>query len=423
VLWPSNLFLKFAVETGYLHGLLVDYLLPKLFVTDLLIVALLATWCVELARAHVKKRGTLRGMLVGGVLILLLGLLQLDAVKPLAAFWFLAKIVEMVLLVGFLVTHRQYFKERVFLVALMLMLTIQSVVGLGQFFTQSSVFPSYAWLGETRLEKRAGLARGTFENVENILPYGTTPHPNVLGAVLAIGSLALWSGVAAAQTKRPTDLALKIAAVAVSLLALATLTFTQSWSAWLTLAAGCAAMWLSSLVHKHRHDTLWGRAIMAGILTAFVVVPFVMLQVAKTYPDNTSFTRRSSLNQTAWQLWREHPWKGVGLNQFTAKIETVSPSAEIVRFVQPVHHVGLLVFSEVGVIGVILAAVWIHALYRPLKSSQRRLVWATGPYLALLLLPIAALDHFLVTQHVGQLTLVIGSVWIATNLLEKHSSS
>src|SRR5689334_2459990 len=36
---PSNLFFKFWTESAYVHGLLVDYLIPKLYASDLLIIA------------------------------------------------------------------------------------------------------------------------------------------------------------------------------------------------------------------------------------------------------------------------------------------------------------------------------------------------------------------------------------------------
>lgn len=152
---------------------------------------------------------------------------------------------------------------------------------------------------------------------------------------------------------------------------------------------------------------------MAGILTAAVLAPFVLHQLARSFPDNLSLTRRTTLNQAAFGLWEVRPLLGVGLDQFTAQVETAQPTAEIVRFVQPVHHVGLLILAEIGVVGILLNMLFLATIYRHLKRSQQHTFWAIMPYVAVAFLPLATLDHFLWTQQIGQLTLIIGGIWIA----------
>jgi len=347
------------------------------------------------------------------VIALISFILQFSVGKPLAAFWFLEKIVEMVLLTAFLATHRQFFKDKLMIAALMVMVTMQSVIGLGQFIKQSSFFPSYTWLGESRLEHRAGLARGSFENMERVLPYGTTSHPNVLGAVLAIGLLALWTGVRSSSEHTRTRNTIYTGAA--SILPLITLYLTQSWSAWLALAGGVGAIWLHAMLLKHKHSELWGKAILAGVLTTAVVTPFLLHELAQTFPNNTSFTRRDSLNQIAFRIWQQKPIFGVGLNQFSAEIENTTPTGEVVRFIQPAHHVGLLILAEMGIAGAVFAVAFLHALYAPLSGTQRKKLWATLPCIAVIFLPMAVLDHFLWTQQIGQLALMIGGVWITTH--------
>jgi hypothetical protein len=396
--------------------LLVDYLLPKLYVTDLLIGLLFLTWLVEWWRSghHRKnlKNAPRSFVLLGAMAAVLLFVAQFNTAKPLAAFWFLEKVIAMVLLGGFFLSHRQFFREKAVIAALMVMLTMQSVIGIAQFFSQSSVFPSYAWFGETRLEQRGGVARGVFFNTERLLPYGTTSHPNVFAGVLAIGLLALWTTVRASEKKDPTTW-IRAAEVVITVLVIFALGLSQSWSAWLSLSGGCAALWLQHRLRTHHRNEEWGRAIMAGILTAAVLAPFVLHQLARSFPDNLSLTRRTTLNQAAFGLWEVRPLLGVGLDQFTAQVETAQPTAEIVRFVQPVHHVGLLILAEIGVVGILLNMLFLATIYRHLKRSQQHTFWAIMPYVAVAFLPLATLDHFLWTQQIGQLTLIIGGIWIA----------
>src|SRR5260221_404184 len=88
---PSNLFLKFLVDSAYVNGLLVDYLLPKLYVSDLPILLMLGIWLFEL----VKKRAKFSAKFLPLILLLaMFGALQFLTAKPFAAIWFLGKLIE-----------------------------------------------------------------------------------------------------------------------------------------------------------------------------------------------------------------------------------------------------------------------------------------------------------------------------------------
>ena len=55
---PTNLFFKFTIPTAYVDGLLVDYLLPKIYASDLIILSMLAMWICEVwvgKKLHLKK--------------------------------------------------------------------------------------------------------------------------------------------------------------------------------------------------------------------------------------------------------------------------------------------------------------------------------------------------------------------------------
>lgn len=52
---PTNLFLKFLVDRAYVGGILVDYLLPKLYLSDIFVFLLIISWCIELGREEIVK--------------------------------------------------------------------------------------------------------------------------------------------------------------------------------------------------------------------------------------------------------------------------------------------------------------------------------------------------------------------------------
>ncbi len=87
------------------------------------------------------------------------------------------------------------------------------------------------------------------------------------------------------------------------------------------------------------------------------------------------------------------PLLGVGLNNFTAEVEKYNRSDEVVRFVQPAHHVGVLWFADTGILGLCIVA------FLALKKIQLR-KYVTP---LCILFPILTLDHYLLTQQTGLL--------------------
>lgn len=406
--WPSNLFLKFAEPTGYVHGLLVDYLLPKLYLSDLVIFALLVSWGVEyLSKRNVKLKAP---FYVGVALFILLGVAQLFTAPRLTTWWFLLKLVELSLLAGWIGTHWQLFRSRIIWMSLLCMLAFQSVVGLTQYVRQSSAFPSYEWLGETRLDKRAGLARGTWNGVTYLLPYGTTSHPNILAGVLSVGLLIVWSS--SMKEKK-----LRWGVVIVSAGALLTLLLTQSWSAMLALGGGCIAIYCLKKLKKCACILPLRTSLWSGAALFFLLAPLFTFALAKNSLD-PSFTRRAFLNTAATQMFIDSPVVGKGLNTFTVHLEDVSRDREAVRFVQPAHHVGLLLLAEVGLVGVLGLTLVTAALIWQLTATQKQQLKSVFPYILIIFVPLLSLDHYLFTQQIGQLISVIGGSWLLSNFMD-----
>src|SRR3990167_4066671 len=250
-LTPSSWFLKFAENSAYVRGLFVDYLILKLYASDLIIILLLA---IGLSALWVRPKWLVHKHL-SGVATILLGLLSLLAIRqlfapwPATALWSWVKLIEFGGLTIFLAHYFHYLSltqlinrpanqstnqliHRAWWLTLCVTVTFQSVMGFVQYYTQHSVF-GYLFLGEVRLSESLNLAKTTINGQELILPYGTTSHPNVLaGVVVIFGLLALrWWRL---NRKSASTLATLVMGVTMCCM-IWTLLIVQSISGWLLL--------------------------------------------------------------------------------------------------------------------------------------------------------------------------------------------
>lgn len=402
-LTPTNLFLKFWLEQAYVKGLLVDYLIPKFYLSDVIILLLVGGWVVttrfKFKRWLVAKN--IKLFLQKNVFLLLLTSIligkQFFTTYPLAAGWFLLKIVEFGLLIVVLWKIKNKISPKIVFTGLTLTLIFQSLLGIFQFHTQGPLY-GFPFLGETNLANFFGIATGIFGGVENRLPYGTTAHPNILGGVLVIFWLLAVKLVLKKKIQLPPTW--KYLFWFTTPVVFYCLYLTQSISAWLSLIIGLVLISKASLVKKNYRFFGWW---LTGLI--LVVVPGLLAWTTNIYPNIFSLDRRYQLNLAAIKMFIANPWTGVGLNNFTAHAENFHPNSEIVRFVQPVHNIGWLWLSEAGLVG----AGMITLLVKKFKESikNKKLISAILNHKLLILLPIITLDHYLISQQTGLLLITL----------------
>jgi len=416
---PSNLFLKFFVDGAYVNGLLVDYLIPKLYLSDIFILLILIIWFLQSTSRQIKTNLNTKTVITASLIFIFVSYQFLTA-KPLASLWYFLKLAEMGLFALFLTKHKKLLITNHILAVLLASLLFQSSLAIYQFFAQTS-FANYLFLGETNLNNYIGLAKGVFNGVEKILPYGSTAHPNILAGFLVI-YLALATKLISKHKKISSIYYL------VSAFSLYALYLTQSVSAWIALGIGMLIFcfchsecnrgipfeivkFVKSITtykkvnNSKRDPSTNGRGdrvvILIIAITVFMLSPILINQLAIKYPQNNSLTRRDNLNMAAKQMFLANPIFGVGLNNFTARVEEYLPETETTRFVQPVHHLGLLVLSEMGLLGI---SIIILAIY--FFSQQKQYLISDIRYPIFILLPLATLDHYLLTNQTGLLLLV-----------------
>lgn len=386
---PTNLFVKFGESQAYVHGLLSDYLLGKIYVVDLVGLALLICggWLVSEKRAWQIDKKIKPTQLIWGSSIVFFLLSQILTVPFPASIWVISRLILTVAL-GYVLYYHRHLPKPIFLLWTMaISIFFQTTIAVYQFTNQSPVF-GFLFLGETNLKRSVGIVTGVFQGAEKVLPYGTTAHPNILAGTVAIFVvLSFWLAAQMTMNRKRLFL-LGSELICFSLL----VWMTQSLAALFTVGLGLG------LILTQRYTRLQLTSLTSIGLVGLVILtgPWLINKIGEFQPTNPSFSRRIHLNQAGWQLWQDHFWSGVGLNQVTRQIEAYGPTGEIVRFVQPIHHIGLLWLAETGLIGLVVALI---ALYYHRHSQLWILVLAISP--------ILISDHFLLSLPPGNHVLLI----------------
>lgn len=382
---PANMSLHILEESASVYGILIDYLMPKIYLSDFVIGALFLVWVLETYKHIPRLCKKIRWFSSTAFLIyLLIATVFVSAAQsqyPISGYWFLFKLLEMILLIVYLSTR---FNLQNYRGILSITVLFQAVIGLIHWFQQKSIL-GYLFLGETTLKNSSVIAQTGVTGELRKLPYGTTPHPNVLAGFLVVGLLLL--------LLTQTDLLkfkFKTTVLRVLFLipVLTTLLLTQSISAFLGLGLGIFLMVFPKVHWQHK--------------LALVAVSITLgLMVAPTL-ESTSVTRRIQLAEIAINMIEADPLLGIGPNNFTARMSEFGTVSATTRFLQPVHNIVLLWISETGLISSILLVMVGASFYQILRKQGNKttlIPWV--PLMALLL--IGMVDHYPLTLQTGQL--------------------
>lgn len=235
-------------------------------------------------------------------------------------------------------------------------LILESTVAVLQFIHQGDV--GLQWLGEIRLDPpAAGLSVIAIGQQVWLRGYGLTPHPNILGGILATFLVALLPGYLHASGRQ------RLVWLAVLVTGSIGLLLSFSRAAWLGVAVGGTGL-VSGVLGRAswRRRYRWPLLIPAGLGLAVILVIVMWrfdLFAVRLRPDASPAEQRSLderlvLTAIALEIIRRHPLTGIGAGNFSPV------SAEFIGdhpayLPQPVHNVPLLVMAELGPIG---AGLW-----------------------------------------------------------------
>ncbi len=220
-------------------------------------------------------------------------------------------------------------------------------------------------------------------------PYATFSHPNVLAAfTLLCGLLLLFLN----QIK-----SMFILITQVSVLLTVLLSFSR---------ASIAVISILGLF-------LFRKQLYLVVLVFVLLSPLLFVRFESAFNfDQISLTRREELAESAWTIAKEHPFVGVGLNNYIPTAVDSSFLSGTNRFLQPVHNIFLLMLSEAGLVGFLgflvffVSPLFFHSENNLLKKSQIVAFLLTISFLGML-------DHYFLTLPQGQriLFLIWGVSW------------
>jgi O-antigen ligase len=300
----------------------------------------------------------------------------------------------------------------------------QSILGSAQFFLNRSV--GIHWMGESILASNIeGVAKIIIRGEKHIRAYGTFPHPNILAGFLIITiffilSLLLKRLVFAKNNMEvsrgtffyhiPTQfLVITFAILLMGLL----LTFSRSAIIGLLLGLILGLLWFRKLLFKK----IFRREIIVLIFILIISVTFF----AQSHINATSIFSTQSLEErnlyqrVSYETISHHPLTGIGIGQFVFGEFKKYPDMEGWQY-QPVHNIYLLVFSELGIVGVIFLLLFFSVTMRP-KINRKSISYGELTYLSFYciifsFLFISLFDHYFWDIKLGMIVFFIPIIFL-----------
>ncbi len=409
LLLPVNLGKHFVILSSYVWGILSDYLIPTIYIQDLLVAAILFFWLLEKGLPSKKSLSDFFNKRSTQLIILFvfsLGFSVLGSARPVPSTAIFLRVLLYSLL-AFYISYEVVLEKDfpIILKRVSLGLVVLFAVSIIQFVKQGSVFNNYLFFGEQPYTSSTyGVAREEVLGAAKIPAYGFFRHPNIFGGFLSLVLIWIYSGI---ETEGKNKGLFKISFY----LGLATLLLTFSYVAW----AGFATGFLSYLFIRHYKGCSYPEKkkkiiviFLCMVLTVNMLVPFfVNFQQPSLY-------RRGSLLITSINVVRKFPLFGVGPGNFVAFVKDF-------RFMQPVHNIFLLIFSENGIFSFVL---FVLILALAIKKSLAR------EYFFLFLISLlqvafeGSLDHYFWTiqQTLLLMWLLFGLVFSENEVLSSKGS-
>ena len=322
-----------------------------------------------------------------------------------SANWYLIiKIFDGLLLLFLLRLHQFSWQQIAW--PLLLSSALQGVLASFQFLNQ--VIIASKWLGianhqattfgEIVIETQAG---------RWLRAYGTLAHPNILGGFCVFGLLSGWALKITSDKNnflsnestnkninRLLDLLILLSALGVF--------FSFSKSAVLGLLIGLLILILFNQPQTNKKNILQSIAPAIILLITFSII-FQSLILTRLNPnahlEQQSSTERLNQYHQAYEIFRQYPLTGTGLNNYTLLLWQKNPDLEIFMH-QPIHNVYVLIFVELGLV----ALCWLMLIIANTLNFRSNLKKLSPLALSLMtsILVISLFDHYPWTQAVGQ---------------------
>lgn len=423
---PTQLGRHFWPEFSYVSGVRVDYLSPTLFVTDLLILSLFLH-CLLSFVLRVRKKRSLNSTLglfwkksglstkwifLAWIFILLVGI-QLSK-SPMAGWYGLLRITEFFFLGLFIAFKAKIYSSRVLVFLFSIGIVGESLLGLLQFFHQSSLGGVFYWLGERSFSSGTpGIANASLWGELWLRPYGTFPHPNVFGGYAMIGTLYVFGQL----TRRRVEFSFGSRVFSLLVLLIGALVTLISMSRiaillFVVVFLGYSFYWKKQVADLMGVSRSLPLLTIGIVLLVFLFILFSPLssRFAGLLNQDEAVLERLSLTKSALSMAVNNFLFGVGVNNFLVILPHYYTSSSVF-VLQPVHNIFLLVFAETGVFGISFFLFFLLKTASGLRWVSRDNFFSLAMFFVLIFLGF--FDHYLLTTQQGRLmfVFVLGILW------------
>jgi hypothetical protein len=260
---------------------------------------------------------------------------------------------------------------------------VQSILAFWQSFSQSII--GTKWLGMSEQFSFLGGA-SVVESAAGrwLRAYGSLPHPNILGGFLAI-SLIMLFGLAFVTEKRAERYFVLISSIIIN----AALFLSFSRESW--IGYFLALIFLSYIIFRGKNQRL--KIIFSDLFIITLIVgaifsivlrnEFLTRSLASGRLETKSTEERISYSSEAYELINNNlssntDWyKGAGIGNYTVALYKLNNQMNSWDY-QPVHNLYLLLFTELGVGGIIVILFLILKIFKDIKirklAGERKII-------------------------------------------------
>lgn len=404
---PTQLAAHFWPEWSSILGRRIDYLSPAVYLTDIVMVVLCIHFGYSFRKELAASLAKHKIILIALCILIVCNIISANSWE--VSLWRWIKYIGIGMVCWYI--HESKPDERLLRLSLLGGMSISIALALTQLVLQKSVGSVFWFLGErTFTIDTPGIARTTIGVITGneltngklfLRPYGTFPHPNVLGGISAtLLPLFLMPDKTLSRSIRLLGILILFTGILVS--------FSRS-----AMIVGLLLLFGYQCRHTiHRILNRVPRVVNLGVLS----VLFLTLTTLPYWLHvGESTVKRADLIGASVLIIKTHPIFGVGLGNFLSVLPAHMNSKDV-YFLQPVHNIFLLLQSEIGVIlWFFIGIVWI--LINKQHSPTLLSPWKIS-LVAILLL--GTLDHYPVTLQQG---LLILSIYLGQSFSTVHQKT
>lgn len=361
---PTQLGLHFWPNWSYVFGIRIDYLSPTLYLTDILILTLILIDFFKIKNGFiylsVKKN---LGVSIFMLFLIIINIGISSSIFLTTYKWL--KFLEIYMLT-LILTKSRFFTQKTFIHTSVIPTIFVSTVGILQFINGETLGGLLYFFGERTFNTSTpAIALVNFFGFERLRAYSFFSHPNSLGAYLSIFLLLF---IFYFHTKKLYIKWLSLLIIGICIL----LTFSNTVFIGM-FAVGC-------LTFLKKSPQLFNRIVGIFIYVVAIVsllVPLFTIAVSKSHlMMNENISQRLDLGYISGKIISRHPILGVGLGNFIINSVNYRGIYSNSWLLQPVHNIFLLVFSELGLVGLLVFVYFLRklAIYLIRKNNSYYLI-------------------------------------------------